>query len=85
MDFRRWVVIPVEDLDQVNYRDPYVITSNCRTVIKNIAGTEAIVSYYDPQPKCIQDIETKSQEYNRQEIETLLASEAWYVEPELGV
>ena len=85
MDFRKWVVISVADLDKVNYRDPYVITTNAQTARQNIAGNQAVISYHDHEPLSIQAIASKGSELDRTEYNALMNTQEWYVDVDLGV
>lgn len=83
MDFRRWIVIDTADCDNVNWRDPYMITTNAKSAQKSINGTKALISYNEIMPNSLNAIASKGAELDRSAVETLLASEDWYVEMEV--
>ena len=85
MDFRKWVTIDTADCDSVNWRDPYMITTNAATARTSIDGTKTLVSYNETVPNSVNNISSKSDEMDRTAVETLLASADWYIEEDLEV
>lgn len=82
MDFRKWVTISSEHCDLVNWRDPYMITTNERVATKSLDGTVMLVSYNEVMPNSLKSVPSASEPMSRSDVELLLASEAWYVEEE---
>lgn len=85
MDFRRWVTIDTADCDSVNWRDPYMITTNANSATTSVDGTKTLISYNETVPNSVNTIASKSAEMDRTAVETLLASADWYVEVDMGV
>ena len=81
MDFIKYVIIDTADGDLVNYKDPYVKITSKETALKSVDGTRMIVKYLENKPTSIQAIESCSQEYTKEQIQTILQSAEWYVEP----
>ena len=83
MNFRKWIVIDTADCDNVNWRDPYIITKNSRDARKSVDGTKTLISYNELMPNSLNAIASKGAELDRSAVETLLASEDWYVAEEV--
>ena len=83
MDFRRWVTIDTADCDKVNWRDPYMISTNAPTAQKSLDGTKILVSYNEVEPNSLKSIASKSAEMDRSAVEALLASSEWFAEVEV--
>ena len=81
----RYVIIDSTDLDKVNFKDHNVKVTESNTVMKNRDGSKAMIKYYDPQPKSIQDIASKSEEYTKEQFLEILASVEWAPDPLPGV
>lgn len=79
-NFRKWIVIDTADADSVNWRDPYMITSNASTAQKSIDETKMLISYNEVLPNSITSIASKGSELDRSAVQTLLASDDWHVE-----
>lgn len=83
MDFRKWVTVAVTDKDNINWRDPYMISKNWRDTVKSVDETVMLVSYNEIKPNSLGSVESCSAEMNRAEVEALLQTEAWYVAEEV--
>jgi len=82
MDFRRWITIDTADADSVNWRDPYMITNNKRVAQTSVDGTKMLISYNEVKPNSFNSIASASAEMNRTEMQALMQTADWYVEPE---
>ena len=82
MDFRKWIVIDTADCDAVNWRDPYMVTTNARTAMKSVDGSKTLVSYNEVMPNSLNAIASKGAVLDRAAIEALLATPEWFVEVE---
>ena len=72
---RRWVIIPVTELPNVNFAE--VGETSINTVRKSVDETETFVKYQIPQPPSVVALVTKSQEYTHSEILTILSGPEW--------
>ena len=83
MDFRKWVTVAVTDKDNVNWRDPYMISKNWRDTVKSVDGNTMLVSYNEVKPTSLNSVASCSEEMSRSDVEALLLTEAWYVAEEV--
>ena len=83
MNFRRWIVIDTTDCDNVNWRDPYMITTNASSARKSIDGTKTLISYNEVLPNSLNAIASKGDVLDKTALDALLASEDWYVAEEV--
>lgn len=82
MDFKKYVIIPTEDIDLVNFKDQDVRITNRDTAITSVDGTKKIIKYYN-NPSSVAAIASRSQEYTREEILEILHTPEWF-NPEVG-
>ena len=82
MNFRKWIVIDTVDCENVNWRDPYIITKNSREATKSIDGSKTLISYNELLPNSINSITSKGAELDKEAVELLLASVEWLVADE---
>ena len=75
-DNRHWVIIPVTELDNVDFSQ--VCETSIDTVRKSVDGTETFVKWDgDDMPATVAALATKSATYSHTEILAILATEAW--------
>ena len=75
-DHRHWVIIPVTELDNVDFSQ--VCETSIDTVRKSVDGTETFVKWdVDDMPATVAALATKSETYTHAEILAILATEAW--------
>ena len=75
-DNRHWVIIPVTELDNVDFSQ--VCETSIDTVRKSVDGTETFVKWDgDDMPATVAALATKSETYSHTEILAILATEAW--------
>ncbi len=72
---RRWVIIPVTELPNVNFAE--VGETSINTVRKSVNESETFVKYQIPQPPSVVALVTKSQEYTHSEILNILSGPEW--------
>ena len=82
MNFRKWIVIDTVDCENVNWRDPYIITKNSREARKSIDGSKTLISYNELLPNSIKSIASKGAELDNAALEVLIASVDWFVADE---
>ena len=75
-DHRHWVIIPVTELDNVDFSQ--VCETSIDTVRKSVDGTETFVKWdgHD-MPATVTALQNKSEVYSHEEILAILATEAW--------
>ena len=75
-DHRQWVIIPVTELDNVDFSQ--VCETSIDTVRKSVDGTQTFVKWDgDDMPATVAALATKSETYSHTEILAILATEAW--------
>ena len=75
-DNRHWVIIPVTELDNVDFSQ--VCETSIDTVRKSVDGTQTFVQWDgDDMPATVAALATKSETYSHTEILAILATEAW--------
>ena len=75
-DNRHWVIIPVTELDNVDFSQ--VCETSFDTVRKSVDGTQTFVKWDgDDMPATVAALATKSETYSHTEILAILATEAW--------
>ena len=75
-DNRHWVIIPVTELDNVDFSQ--VCETSIDTVRKSVDGTETFVKWDGPEmPATVTALQNKSEVYTHAEILAILATEAW--------
>ena len=82
MNFRKWIVIDTVDCENVNWRDPYIITKNSRDARTSIDGSKTLISYNELLPNSIKSIASKGAELDNAALEVLIASVDWFVADE---
>ena len=75
-DNRHWVIIPVTELDNVDFSQ--VCETSIDTVRKSVDGTQTFVKWdgHD-MPATVTALQNKSEVYTHSEILAILATEAW--------
>ena len=75
-DNRHWVIIPVTELDNVDFSQ--VCETSIDTVRKSVDGTQTFVKWdgHD-MPATVAALQNKSEVYSHEEILAILATEAW--------
>ena len=75
-DHRHWVIIPVTELDNVDFSQ--VCETSIDSVRKSVDGTETFVKWdgHD-MPATVTARQNKSEVYSHEEILAILATEAW--------
>jgi len=76
-DNRRFVILNVSEIDDVDFSQVYETSS--ATVRKSVDETQTFVKYDIPQPSSIQSLTTKSQEYTYEEIVVILETSTWTI------
>ena len=74
---RRYVIIPVTELDNVDFAQ--VLETAPETCRRSLDGTQTFVKYLGTQPACIDAITTKSPEYTHTQILEILSTSRWTV------
>ena len=75
-DNRHWVIIPVTELENVDFAQ--VCETSIDTVRKSIDETETFVKWDgESMPATVTALENKSEVYSHAEILAILATEAW--------
>jgi hypothetical protein len=75
-DNRHWVIIPVTELDNVDFSQ--VCETSIDTVRKSIDETQTFVKWDGPDmPATVAALATKSETYTHEEILAILSTEAW--------
>jgi len=75
-DHRHWVIIPVTELDNVDFSQ--VCETSADTVRKSVDGTQTFVKWDgDDMPATVTALQNKSEVYSHEEILAILATEAW--------
>ena len=74
-DNRHYVIFNVAELDQVNFDQ--VLETSAETVRRSVDGTKTFVKYQGGQPTTVAALESKSVEYNHDEILEILATPEW--------
>ena len=75
-DNRHWVIIPVTELDNVDFSQ--VCETSIDTVRKSIDETQTFVKWDGPDmPATVAALATKSETYTHEEILAILSAEAW--------
>lgn len=75
MGNRKYVILLYSDIDKVDFNE--VLETSAETVRVSIDGTLTFVKYDGEMPASISNIPSVSQEYNRDEFLTILASSEW--------
>ena len=75
-DNRHWVIIPVTELDNVDFSQ--VCETSIDTVRKSVDETQTFVKWDGPEmPATVTALQNKSEVYTHAEILAILATEAW--------
>ena len=75
-DNRHWVIIPVTELDNVDFSQ--VCETSIDTVRKSVDETQTFVKWDGPDmPATVAALATKSETYTHEEILAILSTEAW--------
>ena len=75
-DHRHWVIIPVTELDNVDFSQ--VCETSIDTVRKSVDGTQTFVKWDGEQvPATVEALVNKSEIYGHDAILAILATEAW--------
>lgn len=75
-DNRHWVIIPVTELDNVDFSQ--VCETSIDTVRKSVDETQTFVKWDGPEmPATVAALATKSETYTHEEILAILSTEAW--------
>ena len=75
-DNRHWVIIPVTELDNVDFSQ--VCETSIDTVRKSVDETQTFVKWDGPEmPATVTALQNKSEVYSHAEILAILATEAW--------
>ena len=75
-DNRHWVIIPVTELDNVDFSQ--VCETSIDTVRKSVDETQTFVKWDGPEmPATVTALQNKSEVYTHAEILAILSTEAW--------
>ena len=75
-DNRHWVIIPVTELDNVDFSQ--VCETSIDTVRKSVDETQTFVKWDVPEmPATVAALATKSETYTHEDILAILSTEAW--------
>ena len=75
-DHRHWVIIPVTELDKVDFSQ--VCETSIDTVRKSVDGTQTFVKWDgDDMPASVAALANKRETYTHAENLAILATEAW--------
>ena len=75
-DNRHWVIIPVTELDNVDFSQ--VCETSIDTVRKSVDETQTFVKWDGPEmPATVAALATKSETYTHEDILAILSTEAW--------
>ena len=75
-DNRHWLIIPVTELDNVDFSQ--VCETSIDTVRKSVDETQTFVKWDGPDmPATVAALATKSETYTHEEILAILSTEAW--------
>lgn len=73
---RNYVIFSVTELDKIDFTQ--VLESSVDTVRKSVDSTLTFVKWNGPDvPECVQELETKSEYLNHEEMLELLSTDPW--------
>tara|TARA_R110002072_G_scaffold22204_1_gene77736 strand:- start:414 stop:668 length:255 start_codon:yes stop_codon:yes gene_type:complete len=72
---KKHVIINSSEKGSVDYSQ--VLEDSEETLRESLSGDLALIRYFDSQPESVVNLKSKSQEYNREEILTILSGEDW--------
>lgn len=72
---KKHIIISASEKGSVDYSQ--VLENSENTSRISISGDLVLIRYFGSQPESVVNLKTKSQEYNAEEILTILSSEDW--------
>jgi hypothetical protein len=74
-DDRKYVVVFVSELDEIDFNQ--VMETSAETVRRSVDGTLTFVKYEGEMPSSIAALTNKSQEFNHDQFQIILAGPDW--------
>ena len=69
--------IVIFDLNELNKIDFSQVETKINEIKKSVDNTKTYIEYYLPEPNCVQDLITKSQEFTQSDMESILKTHEW--------